>query len=211
VKPDFDFTGESVLKPAAQRRVATWLLQTHQVLCDEQLLRLGLNPDPFPHRDAQIHTNVKNDATSRTVRFRALKPQTLAQLGSSLAHLAGTAEVGLMLAADPAHWVVLPGAARKIPDARYASPDGLVLVEYDACGYTASVVRDKVQAFRAEGQVLWATSSGLRAETIALRHRGVKVHYVPWWETREERAHTRSGGDGTLGAARRRQYLLSPR
>jgi hypothetical protein len=199
------------MRLTVQRQVAARLLQANHVLCDAQLARLGLRPDPFPHRDVLVRTSVKDGTTSRIVRFRALEPRTLKQRGSMLAHLAGTAEVGLMLGADPTQWTVCPGSDKTIPDARYESPAGLVLVEYDAGGYTARVVRDKVRAFQKEGRVIWATSSALRAESIASHHQGIRTYYTPWWEGPAERERTRAGGDGGLRAVRRQQLLLSPR
>jgi hypothetical protein len=185
------------------------LLKMHQVLCDAQFDRLGLRANLFPHRDAAIRTQVRDGATLRLVRFRALERATLdGQRAPMLAHLAGAAEVGIALGAQPGQWTVCASGDCTVPDARFETDQGLVLVEFDAGGYSAGVIRDKVQAFQKEGRVVWAASSPLRAERVAQRYRGVKVYYAPWWEDRAERAATRSGRDNTLTGERRRRLLV---
>ncbi|GGR09774.1 hypothetical protein GCM10008957_23170 [Deinococcus ruber] len=196
-----------------QKKIGLQALQADLVLCDGQLERLGVSPDLFPGRLVSLKPNVSTRFGERLVTFRAVNQATLTRHDVyTLAHLAGTAEIRARLQAPADRWQ--SGAIGHLgnePDARGWLGEQLVMVEYDACHYTKATIRDKMRAFRTEGQVVWGTSSALRAERIARAYPQAQVFYTPWWESPAERAATVAGGNGGRRAKRMADNLARPR
>lgn len=100
------------------------------------------------------------------------------QPGWKLAHLAGTAELRLMLGATrisgavSQSWVLEGGYGDLRPDATWMTPEGQrVAIEYDA-GYPAPVVRDKLRSFQSYDLVYWGTPSAARQTNLQSRYPG---------------------------------------
>ena len=194
-----------------QRSLGARALQIDKVLSDGQLERMGIKPSLFPGRQESIRPVSQRRFAERFVTFRALDARTL-QKGAAfeLGHLAGTAEIRMMLAQteEIEGWVSgAYGYKGNEPDARAMIAGNPVLVEFDTCSYEARTVWKKMRAFRKEGQVVWGTTSPLRADRIAQKYPEAAVLYVPWWEGVEERASTLAAAGGDRGAVRKAQRL----
>ena len=166
-------------------------LQIDKVLSDGQLERMGIKPSLFPGRQESIRPVSQRRFGERFVTFRALEARTLNAPSHKLGHLAGTAELRMMLAQteEIESWVSGACVAMgKEPDARAVIAGRSVLIEFDTCTYDARTVQKKIDAFRVEGRVVWGTTSRIRAERIAQKYPEVKALYVPWWEGGAERA-----------------------
>jgi hypothetical protein len=187
-----------------QRQLGVQVLTVDGVLCDGQLERLGVKPSLFPGRTESVHPVVQRRYGERQVTFRALTLEALDRAVHDLSHLAGTAEIRRALAIPEEGWVSGGyGYMGNEPDAR-AVVDGVpTLVEFDTGKYCARKVRKKMRAFGKQGQVVWGTTSPLRADRIAQRYPEAKVLYVPWWEGVAERAATLAAAGGGRGAERK--------
>ena len=169
-------------------------MQFDKVLSDGQLERMGVNPSLYPGVQVCLRPISNSRYTDRHVIFRALDPEMLGIGTSRLMHLAGTAEIrlGLSQTRRVEDWVLgRPG--RGAPDARATIDGQPAVIEFDTCSYGTRAVEKKIAAFRAEGHVVWGTTSRLRADRMAQRYPDVTVLYVPWWDGVEERASALAG------------------
>jgi hypothetical protein len=169
-------------------------MQFDKVLSDGQLERMGVNPSLYPGIQVCLRPIANSRYTDRNVVFRALDSEMLGVGTSRLMHLAGTAEIrlGLSQTRRVEDWVLgRPG--RGAPDARATIDGQLTVIEFDTCTYGPLAVQKKIDAFRAEGRVVWGTTSRSRAERMAQKYPDVEVLYVPWWEGVEERASALAG------------------
>ena len=181
-----------------QRTLGTRALLADVVLSDGQLERLGVRPSLFPGRQVSVRPGFRVRHQERLVTFRALDEKVLFRNDVyGLAHHAGTAEIRQLIGGSSSSWRV--GGVASLgnePDARAWTEDGeALLIEYD-CGYRGRVVRDKMKAFREEGQVVWGTPSPLRAGRIAQAYPDARVVVTPWWEGPKERTVSVSGAGG---------------
>ena len=193
-----------------QRQLGLQALRIDKVLCDGQLERMGVKPSLFPGRESSVRVVAQRRYGERLVTFRALDSKVLKGAVHDLAHYAGTAEIRMMIAQteDIESWVSgAYGYMGNEPDARAMVGGQPLLAEFDTCSYAAKIVRNKMRAFRKEGQVVWGTTSPLRADRIAQKYPEAAVLYVPWWEGVAERASTLAAADGGRGAERRAQRL----
>ena len=194
----------------AQRALGFRTLQIDKVLCDGQLERLGIKPSLFPGRREPVRPVSHRRYEDRHITFRALDHKTLNAAVYELAHLAGTAEVRSMISASEQieGWVAgMYSHTGNEPDACAVIAGVPVLVEFDTCSYDARIIQKKMRAFRKEGQVVWGTTSALRADRVAQKYPDAAVLYVPWWEGPEERASTLAAAGDTRGAGRKAQRL----
>lgn len=181
-----------------QLSLGTRALLADVVLSDGQLQRLGVKPSLFPGRQVSVRPAFRVRHQERLVTFRALDEKVLLRNDVyGLAHHAGTAEIRHLIGAPPDAWRAGGVACMgNEPDARAWSDDGeALLIEYD-CGYRGRVVRDKMLAFREEGQVVWGTPSSLRAARIALAYPDARVVVTPWWEGPKGPPVSGAGGGG---------------
>jgi hypothetical protein len=194
-----------------QRVLGFKALQVDKVLCDGQLERLGIEPSLFPGRRESVRPVSHRRFEDRHITFRALEAKTLNSAAVyELAHLAGTAEIRSMLSATEQieAWVAgMYSHTGNEPDARAVIAGVPLLVEFDTCSYDARIVRKKMRAFRKEGQVVWGTTSALRADRLGQKYPEAAVLYVPWWEGPEERVSTLAAAGDTRGAERKAQRL----
>lgn len=104
---------------------------------------------------------------------------------TALRHLAGLAEMRLLLEAppDPRVWRVSPRPRHPVeePDGVWLTPEGPVALEYDAGAYARARVRAKGEAFalRFVGQV-WGAPVPERVAYLRRFLPGARVLLAPW-------------------------------
>lgn len=177
-------------------RIGEEALRTDQVLTSGQLLRLGVNPDWFPSVTESVRLTSYVGAET-VVTFHALRPATLEGLRArQLAHLAGVAEMRLVLGVPPGpHWQVSAHLrhADERPDAVWTHEGQTRLIEFDSCDYPRGVVERKVHGMQPKGPLYWGTTSALRVNRLAVLYPRMHVMLALWWQTPEERAGTVQG------------------
>ncbi|WP_114313605.1 hypothetical protein [Thermus caldifontis] len=158
------------------------LFELDGVWTSGQVERWGLEV-PSSARVVEGYLGLTHYQKSRPVRF-FVKESLIHLPLTTLRHLAGVAEMRLLLGVDPPFWRVFHRQVHPVeePDAVWFTPNGPVAVEYDVGSYSRGRVRAKAVAFatRYVGQV-WGTPAKERARTLVLLlPRGTRVLQAVW-------------------------------
>jgi hypothetical protein len=166
-------------------------LELDKVLSEGQILRHhGLTLQDVGKTFHQTRVVIEHSARAvKALPVTMVSLQPLKMSPHSLRHAAGVAEMRYSLGVlfDDDTWEVTRQFGQSInPDAVWQrSPNDLVAIEYDVCGYNERQIRRKLNRFQTFNDQIWATTSPTRAATLRrhLNNNGIDplILQAHWW------------------------------
>ncbi len=167
------------MNQSQQIEIGTAALSVDGVLCDAQLVRLGVTPDLFPGLPVSIRPNLRSKYGERLVTFRALDEQGLNRFVlHDFRRMAGTAELRSMLGIPEGQWHVRPRIVKGRTVEAVYMVDEPVLVLFESGNLSDREVTERTETAKKVGHVVLGTACRARADRLGQKFSDVKAEVL---------------------------------